>query len=143
MCNKSFRQKYNLDYHKNFKHLRKFTCKCYYCDQVCLNKNGLKLHIDNVHLNKYKFKCDKCPKGYNSNSELEKHIKFDHEGVRYKCVFCNKEFKDHTHFKIHIQTHDPNYAKPEFTCKLCNKVLSVKSFDRHMRMHSGENSNIV
>ncbi|XP_057661574.1 zinc finger protein 70-like isoform X22 [Diorhabda carinulata] len=143
MCPKVFHQKYNLEYHKNFKHFRKFTCKCYYCDQVCLNKNGLKLHIDNVHLNKYKFGCEKCPKGYNSKSELEKHIKFDHEGLRYNCLVCEKHFKDNNHFKQHIKTHDPNYTKPEFTCLVCGKILSMKSHDRHMKMHQGNVGNNV
>lgn len=144
LCDKVFHQRYNLDYHKNFKHFRKFTCKCQYCDQICLNKNGLKLHIDNVHLNKYKFRCDKCAKGYNSNSELEKHIQFDHEGARYQCLLCGKSFKDNNHFKLHIKTHDPNYSKPEFKCELCNKTLSIKSYNRHMNMHAGtRDSSIV
>nr|CAI5818409.1 unnamed protein product [Callosobruchus analis] len=144
LCDKVFLQKYNLEYHKNFKHFRKFICKCDYCDQVCLNKNGLKLHIDNVHLKKYKFCCDRCSKGYNTQSELTKHIKFDHEGLRYSCLLCGKEFKDNNHFKLHIKTHDPNYTPPQFTCEVCQKVLSMKSFDRHMKMHSGEkDANVV
>ncbi|KAJ8975090.1 hypothetical protein NQ317_003550 [Molorchus minor] len=81
--------------------------------------------------------------GYNSKGELDRHCKFDHEGLRYTCDICGKDFKDKYHFKTHTDSHNPNYNKPEFTCSVCQKVLSMKSYDRHMKMHTGEIENII
>ena len=54
-----------------------------------------------------KFECNKCFKSFSKEIYLKRHYnnKFDcSKKVEYKCLKCNKTFKDKTKYTLHINT---------------------------------------
>ena len=59
-----------------------------------------KIHIQSVHEG-MKYKCKLCDKEFACSSGRLKHVKSVHEGVRYKCSLCNYQATTKRSLKQH------------------------------------------
>jgi len=165
-CDKDFFRKCYLKRHME-SHNSSSTTKCNQCGKMFTTENGLKAHIRNMHsekhlncgecemmfstidhLNKHKktvhvlksFKCDQCKYRAKTGSDLKKHVKNVHDGVRdrqkIKCDLCDCQGIKHN-VKTHKESVHEN--KKNWFCKACPYSTYFKrSFQEHMRIHTGE-----
>ena len=50
-------------------------------------------------------KCDQCDMTFNNSSAKWRHIRIVHEGVKYTCQTCGKEYADKKRLKMHMLKH--------------------------------------
>ncbi|KAA8490985.1 Zinc finger protein [Porphyridium purpureum] len=83
------------------------------------------------------FRCETCGKEFRRMSELRRHAKTIHEGVRkHSCSQCDLSFSQLSHLNSHIRTiHE---RRRDFVCELCTATFAmISNFRRHMRtVHS-------
>ena len=51
------------------------------------------------------FVCDVCNSNFSSKSTLNRHLRNSHNGEKYKCRVCGKEFKQEERMKAHEKKH--------------------------------------
>ena len=50
-------------------------------------------------------KCDQCDMTFNNSSAKWRHIRIVHEGIKYTCQTCGKEYADKKRLKMHMLKH--------------------------------------
>ena len=91
-------------------------------------------------LEKNSIQCNQCNFKHRSQAHVKVHIKSMHEGYRWKCDGCGKEFtspyKMNEHMKLKHHMRPGTTEAKEITavnCKLCNKFITQNNLKRHMR----------
>ena len=77
-------------------------------------------HSDAVHLAK-RYKCDYCQKEFKSKQNLRQHIKVVHEGLKIECKQCGKTFLKTNHLDDHMNS---VHLKKILTCHVCQKTFN-------------------
>ena len=129
------------------------------CNLIFVSKTDVDLdylYIDeNINDTGKTFSCKVCDQTYTTMSNLKKHISTVHEGIRYCCPFCKKEFTQKCELNIHVRDrckatfahkqglngHLISYpeGKKQFQCFSCNKLflhlqsLSVHNISCHLK----------
>ena len=79
------------------------------------------------------YQCGKCEKQFSKYSNLIRHNKSAHEGIRYPCSKCNQTFKQKIHLKTHISS---IHEGVKFQCDLCDHIATQKgNLTTHKRMN--------
>lgn len=96
--------------------------KKYFCD-LCGNRFGertlIQTHMKFTHIQKRKFYCPQCPERSWLNRRIrDAHIKTNHEGVKYPCHLCGREYMSRQQLKFHLDYHnsylyDPNSRRSQ------------------------------
>ena len=50
-------------------------------------------------------KCEKCEMTFNNSSAKWRHIRIVHDGIKYSCQTCGKEYADKKRLKMHMVKH--------------------------------------
>ncbi|KAK6176531.1 hypothetical protein SNE40_014798 [Patella caerulea] len=81
------------------------------------------------------FPCENCDKIFTDPSNLQRHIRSQHNGARsHACVDCGKTFATSSGLKQHQHIHSS--VKP-FICEVCLKSYTqFSNLCRHKRMHA-------
>ena len=114
---------------------------CDLCNLSFSNSNSLSKHIISVHdpLKKEPevFKCTKCPKVFEHINGLNLHNQSVHEGIRFKCQFCDKAYTTKYNVENHIRmNHSGIKDQPDmvYECDHCGKEFCRKdSYVRHVK----------
>ncbi|CAB4014085.1 Zinc finger 341 [Paramuricea clavata] len=140
-CKKKFFTEKSLQRHRE-KVLHNLPCDT--CEKVCRDKHALTKHQES-HLRVKSHVCDweACERGFRSASELAKHKKCVHLGIKeHKCSECGREFARKDKLNRHVLIHSPN--RPTFPCPFktftgCQKTFYRKDkLQRHIFAHSKE-----
>ena len=62
-------------------------------DYEATTRSHLATHIQCVHEGK-KYQCEVCNKEYTENMSLRRHKKSVHEGKKYQCKVCDRKYTD-------------------------------------------------
>ncbi|PIK41790.1 putative zinc finger protein [Apostichopus japonicus] len=92
-------QKYQNDPNSVF-----VLCEC--CGAALTNKS-IKRHMESIHSKGDRVRahqCDVCGKKFLYETNLKRHL-FIHTGVRFKCSFCDKTYKQDWNRQVHEKTH--------------------------------------
>jgi len=168
-CGKIFEKRSEVTRHVKGVHNRKFRCQVKGCAKSFFAQSGLDSHSmdhkrtvqldlkptkqQKVDITNIKCNTSGCEKGFSSNVELEKHLKFgDHQWgnivataavkdgeikTEFKCEFseCEKTFSDHNDLDKHVdkEDHDGNIF---FICPDCpKKFVSSDGLKEHYSSH--------
>ncbi len=118
-CNVSFRSRFSLTTH-------------YLKNEECKAKAGW----DPVRKKTAKpqsYICDQCGRNFNSNSDLKKHVNFDHLDICiFKCEKCNVKCRDKTHFAKHMKSLRHRGLLKTHKCPDCARVFRDQlKLDKH------------
>ena len=130
-CDKSFTTKLSLRIHTSNLHVDNETFKCLTCEKEFNSKDKLNRHKKN-HKTSREFNCHICDNGfaYKWKRELDTHIKIIHENVRYKCDFCQGQFKSKSYLRLHKRNVHEN--RRTFKCDTCDLAFKDK---KHLNAH--------
>ncbi|KAJ8932202.1 hypothetical protein NQ318_002836, partial [Aromia moschata] len=142
-CSKSFSKRGNLIAHlKIHKH---FVCTQEDCNEELPTAYALKIH-KLTHSEKRPFLCVTCGKGFMTKkfpklsrkkstprSNLRAHEKKYHEGVRFYCSKCTKEFLSKSSLDRHEKIHN---GVKDFQCADCTSAFyTKKELLKHQKYH--------
>ena len=141
VCNKVFTSNHHLKMH--MKVHGKLYLSCNDCDEFFLTKYILKTHMKEVHFKgDGKYKCSDCGKTFSNNSNLNKHKKSIHEGLRFLCKHCERDFTTYEMLKYH--TNALHNGGNKLKCIECNKKFVVPSqVKKHMKLHQSTREKLV
>lgn len=134
-CPKAFKTLRFLKCHENQVHVSN-PVSCLVCKVLCMNQQTLKRHM-RIHLGKLKV-CEICQKKFSNITQLNHHIKRDHEDIGvFECVTCKYKAQSKFALEEHvIRRHNP--AKT-FECLKCPTVLSnEQEYKEHQQTHRNE-----
>ena len=141
LCQKVFKDKYNLTRHQGVAHeaLRCYPCTQSDSDGIPCGKtftrpDNLKTHMLG-HANANQYSCSRCTKTYTKNSKLKLHIASMHsegEAAVFKCPHCEHESASKWNLGQHVQGHTNEQA---FPCDRCRFKTSTKNqLDKHVNV---------
>ena len=137
-CGKFYKTQRILEDHISTMHSAKHL-QCDQCEMMFSNLRRLNGHKRQVHVFK-SFKCDQCQHRAKTKVQLKLHIKYVHDGhlreISTKCDLC-----DYQGTKQNLKSHKEaiHENKKNWFCKACPfSTYSKGSFQRHMRIHTGE-----
>lgn len=138
ICNKSFRNKYNLKRHAGMHTgLRPFSCA--HCPRTFRQKDHLKTHL-RAGANDAPLTCHLCGGGFACFTLLSEHRRRDHQDLgEHGCRHCDQVFSTPTELRRHTRQVHPHPVRAEFRCALCGRAFpNGYNLRRHARTHSGE-----
>lgn len=71
---------------------RPVACDIEGCTSTFKNSGGLHYHKRQVHSEERPFACDFCPMTFKISSNFHRHVRAQHEGLRFECRKCSAEF---------------------------------------------------
>ncbi|CAL1546081.1 unnamed protein product [Lymnaea stagnalis] len=78
------------------------------------------------------YHCPSCSKTHTDVRALRTHIK-THINMKLECTICNKNFKNPTLLKQHVQRHRKDAV---YMCDTCNKkFLTLQKLNKHRKVH--------
>ena len=112
--------------------------KCGQCGKTFCNSSAVRKHVKTIHEG-FKFKCDLCQKEFRSSSSL-----YNHRLGVHRCQECNFDFTEKGSLKRHLQNiHLGNRSKCQnsesVACSYCGKgFLTDTMLKRHVKsVHEG------
>lgn len=69
-------------------------------------------------------KCNVCEKIFSTKNKLRRHCIYAHLQKGHLCEVCGAVYKTKASFKEHTKSHEENYIKPSFQCKICQKLFT-------------------
>ena len=94
-------------------------------------------NIDRIsHAPSRNYECDKCESSFQRLSNLNRHLKSKHEGVKFPCNQCDYQATYQVNLKHHIQA---MHEGIKLSCNQCNSQFTFESaLNKHVRfVHSG------
>ena len=80
-----------------------------------------------------RYKCDPCNKDFSGLSNLKRHKHSFHQRKTHQCKKCNKEYKSKQSMKTHINSFHEGIR---VECDKCEKTFSCKEYlKEHMKWH--------
>ena len=77
-----------------------------------------------------KVPCVQCKQIFSNNSNMQRHVKTEPQGLVFTCHLCDKKFNSNHARQTHITSH--HGGKKPFQCKICQKEFSQQqSLSRH------------
>ncbi|XP_044269028.1 zinc finger protein 429-like isoform X28 [Tribolium madens] len=132
-CDRMFIHQSEVKFHVSIQHVKEKSFSCEFCNYKTANRFVFKNHVIKMHTKDFKFKCDVCNKGYIDEPSLTRHKQIAHEGLRFVCELCCKEYKYKKDFERHVKQHDPNHVKIKLPCPHCFKLFTRKyELKRHI-----------
>uniref|UniRef100_A0A336M1T2 CSON007895 protein n=1 Tax=Culicoides sonorensis TaxID=179676 RepID=A0A336M1T2_CULSO len=139
ICKRKFSIKSEIVKHMNNIHLsesfrnRPDSIRCRYCTKYFMIEK-LEDHIERKHK---KLQCHLCEKIYFNRDSFKHHMKL-HESSKFKCDFCENEFKTKSNLRDHILA---VHLKQKSKCPICDKIFNKSRLPRHIKIVHNKEKN--
>ena len=77
--------------------------ECPECGKLFPSSSNMVRHYRSIHEG-VKFPCNQCDYHATDSGNLRKHIQYKHEGIKYPCYQCDYQAIQKNHLKRHIQS---------------------------------------
>ncbi|XP_053668074.1 zinc finger protein 431-like [Anopheles marshallii] len=143
-CDRSFSSSGNRQKHISRMHTHEKKYRCTKCNESFIYARQLQLHRERKHAEfRGTFKgvtiCAKCKESFDTEKSFQEHTKILNclEFRAYECVFCAKRFKQATHLRNHLLTHNQDIRA--YGCEFCSKRFTLAGdLKVHRRIHTKE-----
>ena len=110
---------------------RQVQLDCPRCNKHFSTQQSLKSHMQ-FHTGQFTAYCDLCRRGFIRSGHYKEHMR-SHEGLKYNCEYCSKQFIYKQDLQYHLSTHTGNYR---FLCEKCKTGFNKKSqFEKDLINH--------
>ena len=87
------------------------------------------------------FVCGLCDNVFRQKESMLAHRRSIHDGVKFKCEYCTKQFSRKNVLRCHIS--EKHFYKCKTQCSNCSKTfVSKKGLDYHLRISCKEQPNV-
>ena len=129
-CGKCYKSQSGLTIHSKTRH-QNTQYKCNICNKSFSRSSNVARHIDTIHNMAKFYPCKWCPKEFRSTGGRDMHVQAEHQGTRFDCNVCFKQFKRKGSLGRHmvgVHGHGDN----KYPCTLCSKEFKQKT---HLKTH--------
>uniref|UniRef100_A0A1B6DME8 Zinc finger protein 865 n=1 Tax=Clastoptera arizonana TaxID=38151 RepID=A0A1B6DME8_9HEMI len=107
---------------------------CEICGKNIITKRGYVRHV-RIHTGERPFTCHICGKQYRSSTDLMRHLKCVHDGIKnYQCDVCGRYFANKATRNDHRRIHT---GERPYICHTCGKAFPTpNSIYVHRRIHT-------
>ena len=100
------------------------------------NIESIKLDMNVEQIPKPVYRCDQCDYQAKQRGHLKHHIRYTHQGIRFKCYICENQFSRKEILSQHIQS---KHESIRYDCEECGKSFQFKNrLGVHMKsVHDG------
>lgn len=116
--------------HKAQQEKPKLECKI--CSKLFLTSTHLKLH-KTTHNKRYE--CDFCGHRLAKKGVLFQHILVHVNPEIFKCIVCQKVFKDRSNLLAHNKRSHLKFQTKNEKCPICHQMFSSSFITKHIKMH--------
>lgn len=122
--------------------------QCSECGKMYPTRRYMLSHYRSIHLNKKRkitgtgtgserkivAECQICEKKFLSQHNYNQHMMVhNRDPNELTCHVCGWQFKERSNLKQHMESHGNNKT----SCNVCDKVLSIRYLQEHMKIHVG------
>merc|ERR1719342_2054913 len=111
------------------------TFKCIQCNYKAKQKSLLKRHVKTQHEG-IKYPCQLCDHQATTTDSLQQHIKSIHQGVNYQCQLCDYKVNSPSNLRKHVQS---KHEGVNYQCQICvYKASDQSNLKKHvLAQHEG------
>jgi len=141
-CHKNIESKTFYE-HVLYEHFgEQYKLNCDQCDFKATSTSKLKNHIM-LHIDERPYKCLHCEKSFRNNPQLLEHVNILHSKTQpFSCIDCGLSFYSNAQLSKHTQAKHSNEI---FSCQLCEKTfMSPQGLKTHVRnVHNKSQTKLI
>ncbi|XP_066980441.1 zinc finger protein 569-like isoform X3 [Macrobrachium rosenbergii] len=136
LCGKKFSEKSSYQSHVKTKHLdHRFECE--HCGKKYATRGMRNHHINEMHNSSYCYECTLCGEQFKLIFRYRYHMRKMHSSVHHACKDCGKTFVMSSDLYRHIRgVHMGIRERKRYPCKVCGRMFpSIYKVKRHATSH--------
>lgn len=136
LCGGKFSDRSSLRNHmKNIHGERKYECET--CGKMFATPGMRNHHINEMHNNTYNYECNLCGEQFHVSFKYRYHMRKMHNTLQYACDDCGRTFIMRSDLYRHVRGVHMGIRDPKrYPCKVCGRLFPSKyKVKRHMSSH--------
>nr|XP_045611228.1 GDNF-inducible zinc finger protein 1-like isoform X1 [Procambarus clarkii] len=136
LCGGKFSDHSSLRNHmKNIHGERKYSCET--CGKMFATPGMRNHHINEMHNNTYNYECNLCGEQFHVSFKYRYHMRKMHNTLQYACDDCGRTFIMRSDLFRHVRGVHMGIRDPKrYPCKVCGRLFPSKyKVVRHMSSH--------
>ncbi|XP_042237882.1 zinc finger protein 585A-like isoform X2 [Homarus americanus] len=136
LCGGKFSDRSSLRNHmKNIHGERKYECET--CGKKFATPGMRNHHINEMHNNTYNYECNLCGEQFHVSFKYRYHMRKMHNTLQYACDDCGRTFIMRSDLYRHVRGVHMGIRDPKrYPCKVCGRLFPSKyKVKRHMSSH--------
>lgn len=136
LCGRRFSDRSSLRNHlRNIHGERNFECET--CGKKFASRGMRNHHMNEMHNNTYSYECNLCGEHFHVSFKYRYHMRKMHNTLQYACDDCGRTFIMRSDLYRHVRGVHMGVRDPKrYPCKVCGRLFPSKyKVKRHMSSH--------